>query len=352
MAFQLIQQPFFGPDIAVALPNGRDPLLEYVLLNETTGEMANIIPGFGAVLRQLVLHYKKTPSDNTGNEAGLFAVIEAPESPQALFASEAYASAILYPFANRIQHGVYAFEGTKYALPMNETRRNNALHGLVTNQPFAVINEEATDQFARLTLRHTHAGDLDGYPFPFELTLTYTLSADGLTLAYSGLNNGTTPSPATFGWHPYFTLKSFPQATESGVAESDTILDEMTLSIPAQSVVVLNDDLMPTGVVNSLATTQFTLKDWQVDSPFIVSATEADFVETHLHAPKQGVTLVVSQETGPGKLNYVGVFTPPKRDRIAIEPQTGNVNAFNTGEGLSVLEPGDALEGWVRVALR
>ncbi|MBC8154065.1 MAG: aldose 1-epimerase [Bacteroidetes bacterium] len=352
MPFQVTTQPFFGVNDTAALPDSRDPLPEYVLINTNTGESASIIPGFGGILRKLVLHHKGAEQLADGKTSGLFSVVEAPESPQALIAGETYASAILYPFASRIQHGVYAFEGVQYALPMNESQRNNAIHGLVYDQPFTVIDEEANDQEARLTLRYTHTGDFNGYPFPFELTITYTLAADGLTLTYSALNNGSAPSPSSFGWHPYFTLKPFPPATETGATESDTILDDMTLALPVQSVIVLDNDMMPTGTRNPLATNTFTLKKWQVDAPFIVNAVDAGCVETHLHAPKNGVTLVVSQETGPGKLNYLIVFTPAKRDSIAIEPQTANVNAFNNSEGLSVVEPGDALDGWIRVALR
>ncbi len=352
MAFQLTRQPFFGSAATAALPDGRDPLIEYVLVNTQTGELASIIPGFGGILRNLIL---RPQTDNQASDPtpGLFSVIEAPDSPQALLAGETYASALLYPFASRIQHGVYAFEGVEYALPMNETRRNNALHGLVYDKPFVVIGEEANDELACLTLRHTHTGDAPGYPFPFELTITYTLSAEGLLITYSALNTGPTLSPSSFGWHPYFTLRPFPHTAKPGVVESDNLLDDMTLVLPAESVVILGDDMMPTGVTNPLATDTFTLKNWQVDSPFIVTdPSDADHVETHLQSPKAGVTLVVSQETGPGKLRYLIVFTPPKRDSIAIEPQTANVNAFNNGEGLAVLEPGDALEGWVRVALR
>ncbi len=342
MSFQITTQPLFGTDATAALPDDRDPLAELVLHNTATGEFAIIIPGYGGMLRQLVLRQ--------GEQR--FSVIEAPESPQALFADETYSSRLLYPFPGRIEHGVYTFEGVDYALHMNETRRNHALHGLVYTTPFAVISEETTETMARLTLRYTHTGEQTGYPFPFELTISYTLTANGLTLAYSGLNNGSSPSPSAFGWHPYFTLKPFPHTVEPGVVEADNLLDEMTLTLPVQSVVVLGDDMMPTGTVNPLATNVFTLKNWEVDAPFIVSKSDADYAESRLTAPKQGTSLVISQQTGPGKLGYLVVFTPPKRDRIAIEPQTANVNAFNTGEGLAVLEPGDALDGWIRVQLR
>jgi aldose 1-epimerase len=66
---------------------------------------------------------------------------------------------------------------------------------------------------------------------------------------------------------------------------------------------------------------------------------------------RTGVRLIIGQQTGPGKLNYLVCYTPGRRDSVAIEPQTSNVNAFNNGEGLAVLDPGDALSGsmWVRL---
>ena len=341
MSFQITVQPLFGDDATAALPDGRDPLAEYILQNTQTGEFAIVVPGYGGILRQLVLRQGEHR----------YSVIAAPESPQALFVSETYASALLYPFPSRIEHGVYTFDGVDYALPMNETRRSHALHGFVYNQPFVVISDEATDTNAQLTLRHTNTGDYEGYPFPFELTVVYTLTADGLTLTYSALNNGPTASPSAFGWHPYFTLKPFPPKLEPGVAEADDIINDLTLTLPVESVVVLNDAMIPTGTVNPLATNTFTLKNWNVDAPFIVSKTEQSHVESRLDATKRGVSLVIGQEAGPGKLGYIVAYTPPKRDSIAIEPQTANVNAFNSSEA-PVLEPGDALGGWIRVQLR
>lgn len=62
--------------------------------------------------------------------------------------------------------------------------------------------------------------------------------------------------------------------------------------------------------------------------------------------------LIVGQETGPGKFNYLVCFTPTRRDSIAIEPLTANVDSFNNGEGLTILNPGETMSGtiWVRLA--
>ncbi|MCY7409991.1 MAG: hypothetical protein LH473_06945, partial [Chitinophagales bacterium] len=75
------------------------------------------------------------------------------------------------------------------------------------------------------------------------------------------------------------------------------------------------------------------------------------YAETVLASRNTGVRLIVGQQTGPGKLNYLVCYTPSNRDSIAIEPLTANVDAFNNGEGLTILQPGETLSGsmWVRL---
>jgi aldose 1-epimerase len=340
MPFTISTQPF-GP-----LATDAQPLTEYLLEHTETGEFLSILPGFGGILRRLVLRKGKE----------LMVLIKAPDSPQALLADESYASALLYPFPSRLRHGIYRFDGEDYALPMNEAKHDNALHGFVHGESFQVISQETTATQAQLVLRYDYTGSIAGYPFPFSLTITYELiQADQLPLGslttdrmcalritYSALNTGPKPCPAAFGWHPYFTL-------------SEGAIDDMTLALPARSEIVLDSDMLPEGRKPAKPAETISLHEQNLDIPFAIEptspATGAPFVETILASPKAGVRLLVGQETGPGKLNYLVCFTPPRRDSIAIEPLTANVNAFNTGEGLAIIEPGDALSGtmWVRL---
>jgi aldose 1-epimerase len=50
------------------------------------------------------------------------------------------------------------------------------------------------------------------------------------------------------------------------------------------------------------------------------------------------------QRLGVNQFNYVQVFTHPDRHAIALEPMTCNVDAFNNGEGLTVLLPNEKVE--------
>lgn len=341
MPFQITKSDF-GP----VRTDATEPLTEYLLEHTETGEFITILPGYGGVLRRLVLR--------KGHD--LFALLNTPDSAQALLADETYASALLAPFPSRIRHGIYTFNGEAYSLRMNEANRDAALHGFVHGQPFHVIDETVTDTSARLIVQYNYEGDTPGYPFPFVLTVSYELTQSNklllgsspesdrmcaLRVNYELLNKGETACPAAFGWHPYFTLTS----------ES---VNEMTLSLPARTRIGLGDDMLPNGLNTPEKTETIPLRDRELDTPFRldpVNNAEAAYAETTLTSVATGVRLIVGQQTGPGKLNYLVCYTPGQRNSIAIEPLTANVDAFNNGEGLATLEPGDALTGsiWVRL---
>jgi aldose 1-epimerase len=347
MPFKITTQPF-GP-----LPTGATPLTEYILEHTETGEFITVIPEFGAILRRLVLR--------KGHH--LFALLKAPKSPQELLSDESYASALLFPFPSRVRHGIYRFNGEDFALKMNEVHRDNALHGFVHGQEFSVVSQDVTSTYAQLVLRYEHAGDTPGYPFPFALTVTYQLTqanllpegsnpaADkmcALRISYEALNTGISPCPAAFGWHPYFMF------TEDNDDMAEPI-GQMSLSLPARTPISLDKHMIPNGRMPLENAGIINLHDCELDAPFAIEPTGIPaigepFAETVLTS-SSGVRLVIGQQTGEGKLNHLVCYTPPRRDSIAIEPQTAGVDAFNNGDGLVVLQPWDTLSGtiWVRL---
>lgn len=327
MSFSIETQPFG----VLPTADSSEPILEYVVKSTQTGEGFSVLPAYGGILRQLYL----------GPKSLLIPVLRAPDSPQTLFVDETYASALLYPFPSRIRHGIYRFEGQDYALPMNEATRNNALHGLVHPQPFQVIHQETTPTRALLALQYDNNEALPGYPFPFSLRVTYVLTpppADApnqsctLTVAFSAVNTGTTRCPAAFGWHPYFTFNG----------EST---DDLTIEMPVREVVQLDDKLLPVGRIDVDKEGILPLRNQNLDSAFVVHD-KPEGVTTVLHSPRQGLSLNVWQSQSFG---FLVVYTPGRRDHIAIEPLTANVNAFNNGEGLTILNPGEELQGQIKV---
>ncbi len=294
-------------------------LTEYILTNPASGDCVAVVPAHGGIIRSLKLH-----------KAGVeHEVIQVGKDEKIFLAERSAAGMHLFPWPSRIQYGRYSFGGKDYQLPVNEQPRQNAIHGLVQYGPFEVVDEFADATLARLTIRHRFAG-VEGYPFPFELDVTHEFTPDGrLTLAYVARNTGKSAMPLGLGWHPYFHL--------------DEPVDTLQISFPAEAAYHLDNQMIPVAKDFMVETkSAFPLADRVLDLPYSVYK-DGGKATTQLTSPAGGVTLNVWQETGEGKFNFVVIYTPPKRNRIAIEPMTCNVNAFNSGEGLVTLEPG---EGW------
>jgi aldose 1-epimerase len=293
-------------------------LTEYILTNPATGDCVAIVPAHGGIIRWLKLH-----KDGVEHE-----VIQAGKDEKSFLAERGAAGMHLFPWPSRIQYGRYSFAGKDYQLAVNEQPRQNAIHGLVQYGPFEVTEEFADPNLARLTIRHRFKG-VEGYPFPFELDITHEMTPDGrLTLAYAARNTGKTAMPLGLGWHPYFHL--------------DEPIDTMQLAFPAEAAYFLDNQMIPVAKDFFLeAKPGFSLNDRVLDTPYAVYR-DSTIATTQLTSPTKVVTVNVWQEVGEGKFNFVVIYTPPRRNRIAIEPMTCNVNAFNSGDGLVTLEPGQS----------
>lgn len=303
-------------------------LTDYILQDELTGNRCVVTPELGGIVRQL----------NLRKGVSLYSVLKVPGTPHALLKDDTSASALLFPFASRIPGGQYTFQGTDYQLEQNEDSFPNAIHGLVRNQPFEISKEYADDTRAQLSLSYRLDGKITGYPFTVAFSVIYQLTDDGeFTLTYNAVNEGEAPCPVMFGWHPYFQL-------------GNEKADAWTIRIPADKQVVLNDDLMPEGTVFFDGEHPLAIYHKSLDACFIAKGGSKKVV-TLLSSKNQRLSLEITQETGVGKFNYIVVYTPPTRDCVAIEPLTANVNAFNNGEGLNILFPGNSLSGKIGVKL-
>ena len=101
---------------------------------------------------------------------------------------------ILFPICGRLVEGKYTFEGKTYEM---------TLHGFAKRTEFAVASH--TDTEIVFTLSETEA-TLAEYPFPFTLTVTYTLVGDEIRSSLTVKNTGDGILPFTLGAHPGFRV--------------------------------------------------------------------------------------------------------------------------------------------------
>ncbi len=241
----------------------------------------------------------------------------------------------LLPWPNRLANGNYAFAGQQLQLPITETSRDNAIHGLTRWRNWALA--ERTDGRVCLELvLHPQPG----YPFILALQVEYALHDRGLTVTTRAHNRGRQSLPFGAGQHPYFTVGT-PQ------------VDDAVLQVPAQQHLVLDPEhRVPTGETTSTRGT-----DVDFFEPRGIGATVIDECYVGLDRDSQGriwATLSGPQRTltvwADQHYKYLQVFSgdtlAPERRRqgLAIEPMTCPPNAFNSGIDVMVLEPDARVE--------
>ncbi len=287
------------------------------IVNTETGEYVSVLPQFGGNVNGLVLLKNNK----------LYSVLAGNNSKKEFEGFGIYNGAKLFPFPNRIKDGVYIFEGKEYQLQLNYTAEGNAAHGLVYNKRFRVLSKLEGKHFAEVNLIYNYKGMNEGYPFPFELVLTFTLIKDrGFICKTVARNKGGTPMPFGDGWHPFLSFRKK--------------IDNLFLKFDSDKKIITDDSMIPTG--KKIKYDEFSLLKQigkkEFDDCFLLKTNNGKH-ETVLYDEAADTKIILCQETGKGKYNYLHVYTPPGRKSIAVEPVTSNINAFNNKEGLNILQP-------------
>jgi aldose 1-epimerase len=239
---------------------------------------------------------------------------------------------VLAPWPNRIEGGTYEFGGAQHQLPLNEVEARNAIHGLVRWSAWSA-SEHSPDH---VLLEHT-LHPQPGYPFSLALGIEYSLSQDGLRVTSTATNIGPDACPYGFGMHPYLTM-----GTEK--------VDELILRAPGRTVLQTNDRGIPVGSEPVEGT------EYDFRRPRPIGTAKLDHAFTDLEGDENGLASVELRNPGDERslllwlddgYRYLQLFTGDPlpdvaRRSIAVEPMTCAPNAFRTGDGLLVLEPGEA----------
>jgi aldose 1-epimerase len=238
----------------------------------------------------------------------------------------------LLPWPNRLRDGRYSFEGQEHQLPLTEPEASNAIHGLLRWRNWRLL-ERDRDRVVVGTRLHP----MQGWPFPLDVAIAYTLSEEGLTVQTSATNIGPRACPFGSGQHPYLS------------AGLGWTLDECRLSLRAGTRILTDPDRqLPTGTEAVHGT------DLDFRAPRMLQGVAIDDPFTDLERDRDGRAWVaLSRPDGhtvalwcdasyPVLQLYTGDTLAPPRRRLglAAEPMTCPPNALASGEGLIRLEPG------------
>jgi aldose 1-epimerase len=234
----------------------------------------------------------------------------------------------LAPWANRIEDGRWTLEGTPQQLDLTEPSRGHASHGLLRNTGYALIGASESSAVLEASVFPQH-----GYPFLVRHRVEYALDGDGgLSVTQSLTNHSPGRAPWVLGAHPYLRIGDVPT-------------EDLVLTVPAATRLVADERLIPRS--HEPAAGEDDLRRGRSVSELALDAafTDLDFQDgrarSTLTAP-DGRSVWLWQEA---PCQYVHVFVsvtfPGRTKAVALEPMTGPANAFNSGEGLGWLGPGE-----------
>ncbi len=251
-----------------------------------------------------------------------------------------FRGAFVAPWPNRIADGRYFFDGVHYQLPVNEPERCTALHGLVYDIPWDRLTHNASSVTLACAVEPR-----EGYPFELSLQARFSVGEEGLRTEVTAVNTGATRAPYGVCPHPYLVAGTSP-------------LDDWVLELPASTVLTVTPDRLLPVARKTVGGTSFdfrssrALGDVRIDHAFTDLARADDgSVTVRVIDPANGTGTAM---TWDASCPWVQIHTAdlpqtPGSTRLglAVEPMTCPPEAFNTGEDLVVLEPGEAHRtGW------
>lgn len=257
---------------------------------------------------------------------------------------------ILAPWTNRIRDGRYTFDGATRQLPLTEPERGVAAHGLALRRDWRWDTEACT---ADRVVLHLNLRPEPGYPQALRLTCSYVMGWRGLTVTVTARNLGRSPAPYAVGGHPYLI-----PPTASGRTGRGAAVDGWTLTVPADVYLrtdperLLPRETLPVGGTSEDFRGGRALREIAHDVALGGLAREpGDGVRCRLVGEDGAATVLTCGET----VHWIQVYTDDNgmngvaRRAVAVEPMSAPADAFNSGQDLVVLGPGEEHRVWWRI---
>lgn len=201
--------------------------------NDVTVRIIN----FGATITDLLV------PDRQGNTVDInlgYDDVAGYESP-----TNRYFGAVCGRVANRIANGTFTLDGQEYTLAINNGP--NHLHGGIIG--FNKVVWDANVQDSKVVLTYVSPDGEEGYPGELTTTVTYELTGENeLVLDYTATTTKATPINLTN--HAYLNLGG----------QGSTNIDDHVITIKADFYTPLNENVIPTGEIASVAGTPYDLR--------------------------------------------------------------------------------------------
>ena len=308
--------------------------VEAIRLGAAEGLQVEVLT-YGAILRRITCPVRGQRRDLILSLASLDDYVR----------DRAYVGPMVGRFGNRIAESCFAIDGRESRVTANEGVHH--LHGGALGFGKRLWNiDEARDE--RLVLTYRSPAGEEGYPASMDVTATFTVNADTLTILLTAGSDA--PTPVNLTYHPYFNLAA--DKTGSAIAHQ--------LRIPAAHYLPVRAGLIPTGEVAPVGGTPFDFRTSRVLAPPPIAgdpqlglaggydhcwvlSKDAD-CSCELVSPERDLTMTV-RGSGPGLQFYNGQFLARTHAALGsgliLEPQ-GFPNAPNEPKfPPAILRPGE-----------
>jgi aldose 1-epimerase len=223
---------------------------------------------------------------------------------------------LLYPWANRLDGFEYSAADKDVSLPRELPVDPNGLpiHGALP----ALMRWDARVEQSKLSAR-LEWSLLELFPYAHEAGIEVAVASGQLSITTRV--RAADATPISFGYHPYLRVPGGPRS-------------RWRVRLPRLERLVLDERMIPTGDREPFSPTDFELGESSWDDGFAVSSQPARFEA----ADPSGHGIALELLEG---YPFAQIYAPPGRDFICFEPMTAPTNALRSGDGLTVLQPGD-----------
>jgi aldose 1-epimerase len=286
---------------------------------EAAGLKAMIVPDAGGIVSRL---------DWQGPDGRVHAVLRPPgATPPSTAAPNFCGSWAMLPFANRAFGCVVDDGERRFLVPANDVNGN--IHGFGWQAAWEVLRYDR----GHTVLEHRRTDGPD--PYRYRARQEIALGGDGMTIRMSILNEADTALPYGIGHHPWF-----PCAADTRLvmrADGALVFGEAFRAIGRQGFAEGGPYALPKPF-RSEEVTAWSLLGWDGHA--------------RIETPSTGLAIAL---TASASLDCPVVWAPAGADFLCVEPQSHAIGApsepaARAAAPLKRLQPGETLEGWLRIA--
>ncbi len=282
---------------------------------------ATVYPEAGGIIAGL---------DWRGPDGRLHKLLHAPDGAvPSTAAPNMMGSWVMAPFANRAFDGVVDDGTTRFTVPDNNPRGGGNIHGFGWQSAWGILGHTA----GRTVLEHRRSAGPD--PYRYRVRQEISLDDAGMTVALAITNEADQGLPYGIGHHPWFPCAP---DTRLGMTASGALIFGEAFRATGSEPLREGGPYAGKPVFATGRETAWSFLRWDGTA--------------RIETPSTGLAITL---TASESLRCPVVWAPAGADFLCVEPQSHAIGspsekAAREAAPLRRLQPGETLEGWLRIA--